>query len=193
MKKLLLSILIATSLTRAWLWVKYYFDSNETIVKAAHEEKGVTIYYECKSGTPNIYYRNSNPKNLEVEFPGEAMELVSSQKGGNWYKATFPDVTKINMLFSTNGVQTADLTRKTGTWWYKDNKWYNKFPYETGCGGDEVPALGGDFRDDTIYFVMTSWFYDGDSTNNVHCIDDKKAGNPDSDPAWRGDFKGLID
>jgi glycosidase len=40
---------------------------------------------------------------------------------------------------------------------------------------------------------MTSRFYDGDKSNNVHCWDDAKAGNPDSDPAWRGDFKGLID
>ncbi|WP_350340468.1 alpha-amylase family glycosyl hydrolase [Paenibacillus hexagrammi] len=26
----------------------------------------------------------------------------------------------------------------------------------------------------------------------MHAWDDAKAGNPDSDPAWRGDFKGLI-
>ncbi|MGG4219914.1 alpha-amylase family glycosyl hydrolase [Paenibacillus jamilae] len=49
-----------------------------------------------------------------------------------------------------------------------------------------------DFREDTIYFVITSRFYDGDSSNNVHAWDDAKARNPDSDPAWRGDFKGLI-
>lgn len=29
--------------------------------------------------------------------------------------------------------------------------------------------------------------------NNVHCWDDQQANNPDSDPAWRGDFKGLIE
>lgn len=50
----------------------------------------------------------------------------------------------------------------------------------------------GDFREDTIYFVITSRFYDGDSSNNVHAWDDGKARNPESDPAWRGDFKGLI-
>ncbi|MCI6191284.1 MAG: starch-binding protein [Clostridium sp.] len=190
MKKLLLSMLIVASLTSAGIGIQYNSNSNETVVKAT-EEKGVTIYYECKSGTPNIYYWNSNPQNLEVEFPREEMELDSSQKGGNWYKATFPDVTKINMLFSTNGVQTADLTRKPGTWWYKDNKWYSKNPYE----GQEVDPTKPteDFRDETIYFVMTSRFYDGDPSNNVHCSDDSVAGNPDSDPAWRGDFKGLIE
>ena len=46
-----------------------------------------------------------------------------------------------------------------------------------------------DFRDESIYFVITTRFFDGDTTNNVHCWD----GNNPGDPAWRGDFKGLID
>lgn len=46
-----------------------------------------------------------------------------------------------------------------------------------------------DFRDESIYFVLTTRFFDGDSTNNVHCWD----GNNPGDPAWRGDFKGLIE
>ncbi|MCD7974021.1 MAG: starch-binding protein [Candidatus Azobacteroides sp.] len=51
--------------------------------------------------------------------------------------------------------------------------------------------IGGrtDFRDETIYFVITTRFYDGDPDNNVHCWD----GNNPGDPAWRGDFKGLIE
>lgn len=136
MKKLMLGLLITTSLVSTGIGIQYKLPSAKETVKAASTEKGVTIYYKCESGTPNIYYWNSNPENLEVEFPGEAMELDSSQEGGNWYKATFPDVTKINMLFSVNGVQTADLTRKTGTWWYKDNKWYSSNPEESG-GAEE--------------------------------------------------------
>lgn len=50
-----------------------------------------------------------------------------------------------------------------------------------------------DFRKETIYFAMTTRFYDGDSSNNVHCWDDAKAGNTDQDPCWRGDFKGVIE
>ena len=50
-----------------------------------------------------------------------------------------------------------------------------------------------DFRDESVYTLLISRFYDGDSGNNVHCWDDGTAGNPDSDPAWRGDFKGLIE
>lgn len=48
-----------------------------------------------------------------------------------------------------------------------------------------------DFRDETIYFVMTTRFYDGDPTNNTQCWDNQQANQ--GDPAWRGDFKGLIE
>ena len=48
-----------------------------------------------------------------------------------------------------------------------------------------------DFRDESIYFAITTRFYDGDSSNNARCWDGKK--NPESDPEWRGDFKGLIE
>lgn len=47
-----------------------------------------------------------------------------------------------------------------------------------------------DFRDETIYFAMTTRFYDGDPNNNTYCWDGEKNIN---DPEWRGDFKGLID
>lgn len=53
--------------------------------------------------------------------------------------------------------------------------------------------IGGrtDFRDETIYFVMTTRFYDGDPSNNTQCWDNQERNQ--GDPAWRGDFKGLIE
>lgn len=48
-----------------------------------------------------------------------------------------------------------------------------------------------DFRDETIYFVMTTRFYDGDPGNNTQCWDNQERNQ--GDPAWRGDFKGLIE
>jgi len=57
---------------------------------------------------------------------------------------------------------------------------------------DQQPR--GDFREETIYFVMTTRFYDGDQSNNTYCWDDERAGNiENNDPCWRGDFKGLVD
>lgn len=48
-----------------------------------------------------------------------------------------------------------------------------------------------DFRDESIYFVMTTRFYDGDKSNNTQCWDGQQYNA--GDPAWRGDFKGLIE
>jgi len=48
-----------------------------------------------------------------------------------------------------------------------------------------------DFRDESIYFVITTRFYDGDPSNNVQCWDGGAANS--GDPCWRGDFKGLIE
>ncbi len=58
--------------------------------------------------------------------------------------------------------------------------------------GASAEMVGGrkDFRDETIYFVMTTRFYDGDQTNNTYCWDGV---NNVNDPEWRGDFKGLIE
>lgn len=65
---------------------------------------------------------------------------------------------------------------------------------QDGKSGDVFYNASGtmtDFRDETIYFLMTTRFYDGDPSNNVQCWDaqDKNPG----DPPWRGDFKGLIE
>lgn len=50
-----------------------------------------------------------------------------------------------------------------------------------------------DFRDETIYFAMTTRFYDGDPKNNVCGWDQQATQIAQNDPDWRGDFKGLID
>ncbi len=146
---------------------------------------GIVIHYKDDSGSvPSIYYWNSLPENIEVDYPGETMNA----EGSGWYTYSFPNVTKINMQFIVNGEQSKELTRSSaGEYWYKNGKWYNGNPelidtYERT-----------DMRKETIYFIITTRFYDGDTGNNVHCWDDTQANNPDSDPAWRGDFKGLIE
>lgn len=58
-----------------------------------------------------------------------------------------------------------------------------------------------DFREESIYFLLTTRFFDGDPSNNVP--NEWSSYNPDpninpsiTDPAdvtWRGDFKGLIE
>ncbi|MDE6329430.1 MAG: starch-binding protein [Muribaculaceae bacterium] len=62
----------------------------------------------------------------------------------------------------------------------------------TAASGMSATFVGDrtDFRDETIYFAMTTRFYDGDPTNNTYCWDGVLNVN---DPEWRGDFRGLIE
>ena len=58
--------------------------------------------------------------------------------------------------------------------------------------GEQAPRT--DFREESIYFLMTARFYDGDSSNNRYTRSGINAGAKEiNDPAWRGDFKGLIE
>ena len=154
----------------------------------AGEATGITVHYKSEDTTPYIYYWNSLPENIVTEYPGVAM-TKDTTLGNNWYTYEFKDVTKINLIFTDKGGKqlSKEQTRKTGEWWFYNGIWRNSNP----DNADPVSSL--DPREDTIYFAMTTRFYDGDSSNNVHCWDDGKAGNPDSDPAWRGDFKGLAE
>lgn len=160
----------------------------------------IKVHFKSSWGQPNIYYWNTSPSSSVKNWPGTSM----TSEGNNWYYYEIPNVSSANLIFNGNGNQTGDLSRTAGEWWFKDNQWYssnseNVFDdddKEDDKDDDDKDVNTGDrtdFRDETIYFVMTSRFYDGDSSNNVHCWDDAKAGNPDSDPAWRGDFQGLID
>ena len=156
----------------------------------ADTENKIIIHYCTKDANneftqPYIYYWNSLPSNIEVEWPGKKM---STKDENNGYVIEFSGKTKINFVFTDGTKQTKDLTvNKAGEYWYYNKEITTRNPY------DDPVQTSGDFRDESIYFVITSRFYDGDPSNNEHCSEDAKAGNPDSDPAWRGDFQGLID
>lgn len=59
----------------------------------------------------------------------------------------------------------------------------------------EQSQTSGDFRDETIYFLMTTRFYDGDKSNNEYCWDEggESLAFGEGDCGWRGDFKGLAE
>ena len=65
----------------------------------------------------------------------------------------------------------------------------------TALSGAAATFVGDrtDFRDESIYFAMTTPFYDGDPKNNVLCWDGVENQVQNNDPCWRGDFKGLIE
>ncbi|MGF7050508.1 glycosidase/chitodextrinase [Paenibacillus sp. DS2015] len=67
----------------------------------------------------------------------------------------------------------------------------------TGDAAQPIPGgtpIGTDMREDSIYFVMTARFFDGDSSNNRGGQNHVSSGNAaNNDPMFRGDFKGLMD
>ena len=137
---------------------------------------------------PYLYLWNSLPTNsaMSQSYPGEKM--VSS---GDWFNYTVRNISKVNVLVTdAQGNQCSKeqkITSASTDWYFSNGRWSKYNPDEL----DPTESL--DPREDTLYFVMTTRFYDGDTGNNVHCWDDSVANNPDSDPAWRGDFKGLAD
>ncbi len=178
---LLLSLLIIVSLGVLTTQAAEVEDESTSVTT-------IIIHYKSEDVVPYIYYWNSLPQNIETSYPGVKMTADNSQ-GENWYTYEFTDITKVNLLFTdADGNQlSSELTRNSGEWWYKNKVWRSSNP-ELADSAEDV-----DFREETIYFVIPTRFYDGDSSNNVHCWDDGTANNPDTDPAWRGDFKGLAE
>ena len=155
-------------------------------------EEQVTVHFYSEWDSANIYYWNSLPNDKEVAWPGEALQ--KDEEG--YYTYTFDSTAKVNFLFNNGTEQTADFTQKSGEWWYKNGKWTKKKP-----GNNSNPSNPSkpdafertDMREDTIYFLMTTRFYDGDSSNNRYCWDGPAANKANNDPEWRGDFKGVIE
>lgn len=162
--------------------------SDSDAVSADTTETGITIHVRMSDGTqPYVYLWNSLPTNsaMSKSYPGEKMT-----KGDKWYNYHVADVTKVNAIVTdANGKQYSSEKKlesaASADWYCENGKWSKYNP-------DEPDSIGSvDMREETIYFVMTTRFYDGDTGNDVHCWDDGTAGNGDDDPAWRGDFKGL--
>lgn len=162
--------------------------SDSDAVAADTTNTGITIHVRMKDGTqPYVYLWNSLPTNsaMSKTYPGEKMT-----KGDKWYNYHVADVTKVNAIITDADGKQYSTEKKlesgaSSDWYFENGKWSKYNP-------DEPDPIGSvDMREETIYFVMTTRFYDGDTGNDVHCWDDGTAGNGDDDPAWRGDFKGL--
>ncbi len=118
------------------------------------------------SGT--IYYTldNSVPSESSKVYDGEiTLEDTSTDGLGTAYRLR-------TLVVGENG-----LKQEQHFFWFIKND----------AANNVAPAT--DFRDETIYFVVTARYYDGDESNNYFDRDRFDA----TDPSWRGDFKGLIE
>ncbi|MCU0934568.1 MAG: alpha-amylase family glycosyl hydrolase [Gammaproteobacteria bacterium] len=154
-----------------------------------------------------LHYWATAPRQQESAWPGKAM----TPEGDGWFVARLEGAASASLVFSDGaGHQTADL-RREGDGWLAGDGWHDtppppprsmvSDPIDRGAGAVRSDPLtiprttGQDFREETIYFLITTRFYDGDPSNNFFCRDRIRfdaAGKP-IDPHWRGDFKGLIE
>ncbi len=190
-RRILTLVLVLLIVTATGIIAVNALETSEKSEVSASETEIVVFVRQDGLTQPYIYLWNSLPTNsaMSKSYPGEKMT-----KSGKWFRYSIKGVTKVNALITgADGKQYSREYKLTapqgelGQWWFSNGRWTKYDP-------DEVdPPESVDMREESIYFVMTTRFYDGDSGNNVHCWDDSKAGNPDSDPAWRGDFKGLAE
>ncbi len=165
------------------------------------------------ANTVHLHYWDTRPSSQPSAWPGVPM----TAEADGWFVYRIKGVTAANLVFNDHrSHQTSDLHRD-GDGYYAEGGWYasqaeaeaalssvnqenhstatrSASPVETHPPIDPSGPLG-DFREETIYFLMTTRFYDGDPNNSFFCRDrikfNRQTGQAE-DPHWRGDFKGLI-
>jgi glycosidase len=164
-----------------WYFNNRWYDQDPSDIELPDFDKTPAVVVHLKaSSAPTIRYYDSVPSGIA----GNTRPMTPEPN--NWYRYVMGPSTEIKARFTVSGIESNEFRFTTGEWFVKDGKVTNFKPRETASGRS-------DFREETIYFVITTRFYDGDPGNNVYCWDDASAGNiANNDPAWRGDFKGLI-
>lgn len=153
-----------------------------------------------------IHYWDTRPAGPSTTWPGVPM----TWDGEGWWRITLEGIEAAAMVFNDGtGRQTGNHWRERDGWLDIDGRWRNTpegesvpeaapapppQPRRQPRPAPGEPALP-DFREETIYFLITTRFYDGDPSNNFFCRDrikfNRETGEAE-DPHWRGDFRGLI-
>ena len=185
-------------------------------------QKPMDLFLRCQappgwSRPLYVYYWGGLPGGPANDWPGQPMEPEPGRPG--WFRCRLGKVGAVHLVISDGqGHQTADLFRDRDGWLDAAGHWHDQEP-APGAADEPLepdppeatepppPARAAtlsalrpisersDFREETIYFLITTRFYDGDPSNNFFCRDRIRfdaAGNP-IDPHWRGDIKGLIE
>ncbi|MGY6217187.1 alpha-amylase family glycosyl hydrolase [Methylolobus aquaticus] len=172
---------------------------------------GFTVYFERPAAwaeTVHVHFWNDATGSVHTVWPGLPMQ----RHDGRWFVHRFTEPVTHLVFNDGHGRQTADLHRSRDGWLTADQRWHDREPaagtapaavtQARPSHARAVPASlrpvseRTDFREETIYFLLTTRFNDGDPGNNFFCRDRIKfnatTGQPE-DPHWRGDFKGLIE
>ena len=174
---------------------------------------GLTVHFEKPAGwadTVHIHFWGVEPGGGSTDWPGAPMMA----EGANGFVWRWSGATAAHfVIHDGHGRQTADQFRRREGWLDVHGRWHDR-PPEALAEPPQHPAPRlpadrpaaapaanpperrlPDFREETIYFLITTRFYDGDPSNNFFCRDriEFDAGGKPVDPHWRGDFKGLIE
>ena len=150
----------------------------------------------------HIHFWGAEGAFSETDWPGVAME----EKSG-WFAYDLKVGHSLNFVINDQqGNQTADLFTDCNLWIDSNGTQHARKPAAKKKPKGALkpsakakalglpPISGKDFREETIYFLITTRFYDGDPSNNFFCRDRIQFSESGAaiDPHWRGDFKGLI-
>lgn len=192
--------------TITYTWETAYIANGSHVIKAvvydsannASNEK--TLSFTTSNANLPPVAKISGPKKMS---PGKILTYKGTdsydQNGGTIasYKWTVTGAAATSSLtgetLTVTAPSTVGATFKV-TLVVKDNEGASSDTVSMDCETIDVDA-NWDFRDETIYFLMTTRFYDGNIGNNVYCWDEGGEYLPygAGDCAWRGDFKGLIE
>jgi len=175
----------------------------------------LTVYFKKPADWADsvyIHYWNAQPGRSATTWPG--IRMIPNDDG--WFIHRLEGIKAASLIFSDGqGWQTSDLRRERDGF-YRNGEWYDQQPDDSpgSTAGNPAPSASpkvavdplprgpidpagplGDFREETIYFLLTARFYEGDPSTSFFCRDrikfNRETGQPE-DPHWRGDFKGLI-
>ncbi|WP_025723369.1 alpha-amylase family glycosyl hydrolase [Paenibacillus polymyxa] len=149
---------------------------------------------------------NADGLRIQLEWDPSVDNVGGSGIGG--YEITRTGGTKGKKVYTTTPTTFQDSLLEAKTTYTYTVKAYDKaepanksessieVSATTGTSSPPAPKgspIGTDMREDSIYFVMTARFYDGDPSNNRGGANHVSSGNAaNSDPMFRGDFQGLI-
>lgn len=189
-----------------YTWETAYITNGSHVIKAVVYDTANNVSSEktLSFTTNNVNLppvaKITGPKKMS---PGKTLTYKGTdsydQNGGTIasYKWTVTSATATSSLtgetLTVTAPSTVGATFKV-TLVVKDNEGASSDTVSMDCETIDVDA-NWDFRDETIYFLMTTRFYDGDTSNNRYCWGDQQFlwSEDNNDPGWRGDFKGLIE
>ncbi len=168
---------------------------------------GFTVHFKKPADwADSVHIHFWQAQGEESVWPGIPMKPGA----GGWWSHRFHAPAAHFVFNDGHGKQTGDQHRGQDGWFDEDGHWHHGQPSGKKPAARPAPpprpaaplaplqprpvSERQDFREETIYFLITTRFYDGDPSNNFFCRDRiqfNAQGEP-VDPHWRGDFKGLI-